>query len=152
MADRMTAAQLQAFYKADGDHSAPRQDREGPIHKAILQLLDLCLPGDAIYHHSPNELDMAGPEAARQIAKARKLGTKAGWTDIEIVWQGRFYGIEVKAPGGRLSQAQADIHAAMRRAGAEVAIVSSVTEMREVLNQWGLHCRRPSRSLELPLS
>ena len=55
--NRMTAAQLQAFYKADGDHSAPRQDREGPIHKAILQLLDLCLPGDAIYHHSPNELE-----------------------------------------------------------------------------------------------
>lgn len=142
MTSRMTAAQLQAFYKADGDHSAPRQDREGPIHKAILDLIDLVLPGDAIYHHSPNELDMAGPEAARQIAKARKLGTKPGWTDIEIVWQGRFYAVEVKAPGGKLSQAQAEIHAAMRRAGAKVATVSSITEMKEVLDQWGLLYRQ----------
>jgi len=142
MSNRMTAAQLQAFYKADGDHRAPRQDREGPIHKGILQLLDLALPGDAIYHHSPNELDMAGPEAARQIAKARKLGTKAGWTDIEIVWQGRFYGIEVKALGGRVSSAQAETHADLRRAGALVAVVSSVSEMREVLGQWGLLCRQ----------
>lgn len=142
MSNRMTAAQLQAFYKADGDTGAPRQDREGPIHKGILQLLDLALPGDAIYHHSPNELDMAGAEAARQIAKARKLGTKPGWTDIEIVWQGRFYAVEVKAPGGKLSRAQADIHAAIMRAGAKVAVVTSVSEMREVLDQWGLLYRQ----------
>jgi hypothetical protein len=135
--NRMTAAQLQAFYKADGDHSAPRQDREGAIHKAILQLLDLALPADAIYHHSPNELDMAGPEAARQIAKARKLGTKAGWTDIEIIWQGRFYGLEIKAKSPQ-SDAQKDIQRDLARAGAPYAVVRSVTEAEAILKQWGL--------------
>jgi len=138
MSNRMTAARLRAFYKADGDTSAPRQDREGPIHRAILDLLDLVLPGDAIYHHSPNELDMAGPEAARQVAKARKMGTRAGWVDIEIVWQGRFYGVEVKAPGGRVSSSQAETHADLRRAGAAVAVVSSVSEAEAVLKSWGL--------------
>lgn len=137
MTNRMTAAQLQAFYKADGDTSAPRQDREGPIHRAILQLLDLALPGDAIYHHSPNELDMAGPEAARQIAKARKLGTKAGWPDIEIIWQGRAYFLEVKADS-RQSDAQKDIQRDLVRAGASYAVVRSVTEAEAILKSWGL--------------
>jgi len=135
MSNRMTAAQLQAFYKADGDHRAPRQDREGPIHKGILQLLDMVLPGDAIYHHSPNELDMAGAEAARQIAKARKLGTKAGWTDIEIIWQGRAYFLEVKA-NSRQSDAQKDIQRDLVLAGASYAVVRSVTEAEEALKVW----------------
>jgi len=133
----MTAAQLQEFYKADGDTSAPRQDREGPIHRAILDLLDLVLPGDAMYHHSPNELDMAGPEAARQIAKARKLGTKPGWPDIEIIWQGRFYGLEIKADS-RQSDAQKDIQRDLTRAGAPYAVVRSVTEAEAALKQWGI--------------
>lgn len=133
----MTAYQLQAFYKADGDTSAPRQDREGPIHRAILDLLDLALPGDAIYHHSPNELDMAGPEAARQIAKARKLGTKAGWPDIEIIWQGRAFFLEIKADS-RQSEAQKDIQRDLTRAGAPYAVVRSVTEAETALKQWGM--------------
>jgi hypothetical protein len=137
MSNRMTAAQLQAFYKADGDTSAPRQDREGPIHRAILDLLDLVLPGDAIYHHSPNELDMAGPEAARQIAKARKLGTKAGWPDIEIIWQGRAFFLEIKADS-RQSEAQKDIQRDLARAGAPYALVRSVTEAEVALKQWGI--------------
>jgi len=137
MANRMTAAQLQAFYKADGDHRAPRQDREGPIQRAILEVLDLVLPGDAIYHHSPNELDMAGPEAARQIAKARKLGTKAGWPDIEIIWQGRAFFLEIKADS-RQSEAQKDIQRDLTRAGAPYAVVRSVTEARDALAEWGM--------------
>lgn len=136
MTDRMTTAQLQAFYKADGD-TRPRQDREGPVHRSILQLLDFALPRDAIYHHSPNELDMAGAEAARQIAKARKLGTKAGWPDIEIIWQGRAYFLEVKAEG-RQSEAQRDIATDLRRAGSPYAVVRSVTEAEEILKSWGL--------------
>lgn len=137
MTSRMTAAQLQAFYKIDGDTSAPRQNREGPIHRAILGLLDLALPADAIYHHSPNELDMAGPEAARQIAKARKLGTKAGWPDIEIIWRGRAFFLEIKADS-RQSDAQKDIQRDLARSGAPYAVVRSVAEAEAALKQWGL--------------
>jgi len=136
MTDRMTAAQLQAFYKADGD-TRPRQDREGPIHKAILQFLALALPRDALYHHSPNELDMAGAEAARQIAKARNLGTKAGWPDIEIIWQGHAYFLEVKARTMQ-SDAQKDIQSGLVRAGAPYAVVRSVVEAEAALKRWGL--------------
>jgi hypothetical protein len=137
MDNRMTAQQLKAFYKSDGDTRAPRQDREGPIHKAILQFLDMFLPDDAIYHHSPNELDMAGPEAARQIAKARKLGTKSGWPDIEIVWQGRIFFLEVKAKTNQ-SEAQKGIQSDLVRCGGLYAVVRSVDEAKEILTSWGL--------------
>jgi hypothetical protein len=138
MTSKMTAAQLQAFYRAEGDTGAKKQDREGPIHKAILQLLDLTLPPDAIYHHSPNELDMAGEEAARQIAKARNLGTKPGWPDIEIIWRGRAFFLEVKADKGRQSEAQAAIQVELGLAGAPYEVVRSVTEAELVLIRWGL--------------
>lgn len=137
MGDRMTAAQLQAFYKAEGDTSLPRRDLEGPIHRAILDLLALTLPPDAVWHHSPNELDMAGPEAARQIAKARKLGTRAGWPDIEIIWQGRAYFMEVKAES-RQSDAQKEVEEDLVRAGACYAVVRSVREAEDALMQWGM--------------
>lgn len=131
MSERMTAAELRA------SRQARRQDREGPIHRSIIQLLELCLPPDAVYHHSPNELDMAGPEAARQIAKARKLGTRAGWPDIEILHARRAYFLEVKADGGQ-SEAQKAVERDLWRAGASYAVVRSAAEAEAVLKSWGL--------------
>ena len=80
---------------------------------------------------------MAGPEAARQIAKARKLGTKAGWPDIEIIWQGRAFFLEIKADS-RQSDAQKDIQRDLTRAGAPYAVVRSVTEAEAALKQSGI--------------
>jgi len=135
----MTAAELRAMQAGQGTPTrAKRRDLEGPLHRSILHLLEMVLPPDAIYHHSPNELDMAGPEAARQVAKARKLGTKPGWLDIEIIWQGRAYFLEIKNPNGRLSDAQRELHPKLIRAGAAVAVVRSVTEAEATLKSWGL--------------
>lgn len=48
-----------------------RQDKEGPIHLAILRWLVEVLPDRAIIHHSPNEIDLSGKEIAKAIAKAK---------------------------------------------------------------------------------
>lgn len=146
MSDRMTTAQLHDLQRRRGQRGPtdtpdaptrlPRQNREGPIHHAILAFLYRVLPTNAVYHHSPNELDMAGPSAARQVAKARKLGTKAGWPDIEIIWQGQFYGLEIKAPGGRQSPAQKDIERAIKQSGGHYAVVRSVDEASKILQSW----------------
>lgn len=134
MSDRMTVAQLHALNRGA---RASRVSREGPIHKAIIELLDLSLPPDAIYHHSPNELDMAGPDAARQVAKARDLGTKPGWGDLEIIWRGGFYMLEVKADSSQ-SKAQKSIEADIKRAGGYYEIARSVTEAEAALRKWGM--------------
>ncbi|WP_412506172.1 VRR-NUC domain-containing protein [Roseovarius sp. SYSU LYC5161] len=138
MTDRMTAEGLRAYRAAEGDTRAPKSDREGPVHRAILQYLRHALPADALVHHSPNELDMAGSEAARQIAKARKMGTRAGWPDLEIIWCGRAYMLEVKAPRGRQSPDQRAVANDLERAGAEYAVVRSIEEVQHVISKWGM--------------
>src|SRR6056297_3576945 len=106
---RISAAEFQAM--AGGKAKATRTDQEGPLHKSILRFLQIALPPDAVLHHSPNELDMSGADAARQVAKARSLGTRKGWGDLEFVWRGRFYMIEVKHPNNTsgLSKEQAEV-------------------------------------------
>lgn len=146
MVERMTAAELIELQKGTGargvrdDGAAPvryRRDLEGPIHRAIVELLELVLPGDAIFHHSPNELDMAGPEAARQIAKAKGLGMRPGWGDLEILWRGRFYMLEVKADTSQ-STAQKQVESAVIRAGGLYRVVRSVGDAEEALKTWGM--------------
>ena len=136
MTDRMTAAQLVAHTNAQ--HRAKRVDHEGPIHRAILAMLDLRLPDDAVVHHSPNEVDMQGPKVAKAIAKARVLGTVKGWPDIEIIWRGRAYFIEVKAPKGTVQDSQARCHAILAVAGCPVIIARSADEAEAALRDLGV--------------
>ena len=136
MTDRMTAAQLVAHTNAQ--HRAKRVDHEGPIHRAILAMLDRLLPDDAVVHHSPNEVDMQGPKVAKAIAKARVLGTVKGWPDIEIIWRGRAYFIEVKAPKGTVQDSQARCHAILAVAGCPVIIARSADEAEAALRDLGV--------------
>ena len=112
MTQRMTAEQFRTTTKGK------RQDVEGPIHKGILELLRLYLPG-ALVHHSPNEMDMAGDAEARAraIARAASLGTVKGWPDIEILWRGQFWALEVKAPGNGPSPEQQAVGEAIEARG-----------------------------------
>ena len=117
---------------------SPRRDIEGPIHRAVLDYLRLALP-QARIHHSPNETDMSGPQAIRMVAKAKRMGTRPGWPDLEILpGNGRVYFMEVKAPKGRLSDHQADLMNWMIAVGYEVAVVRSVDDAKAAVRAWGL--------------
>ncbi len=118
----------------------PRRRRsvELPLHRSIYNFLLWKLPKDAAVHHSPNELDMAGEEAARQVAKATSMGTEKGWPDLEIVWRGRIYFIEVKPEGKGLTGEQPQCHAKLTKAGAPVAICHSIEEAEAALIEWGM--------------
>ena len=146
--DRMTAADLIAHQRKagkladtdgpDATTRAKRRDFEGPLHRAILMLMDMMMPKDAIWHHSPNELDMSGPAAARAVGKARQLGMVKGWPDLEIIWRERTYFIELKAGSGRVSDDQKDTHQRLLEAGARVETAYSVTEVEHILRKWGM--------------
>lgn len=138
MTTHMTAAALQEFYRNEGNTRAKREDREGPVHKAILQFLRLSLPRNAVVHHSPNEVDMQGRDAAWIVAKARGLGTVKGWPDLEIILDGRVYFIEVKAENGRQEDAQKAVQEGLALAGAPYAVCRSVDDAEAALKTWGL--------------
>lgn len=134
MTDRIRAADLKAALR-DTDGKQKRQDREGPIHLAILDLVRLMLPG-AVINHSPNETDMSGPQAARMVAKAKKLGMRPGYPDIAILWRGQFWTFEVKPPGAHPTSAQIECGRDIVENGGRWAVVRSVDEALRFLTMW----------------
>lgn len=110
---------------------------EATLHAAVAQYLNLALPADAIWHHSPNE----GKRGWRAQAAIKREGVRAGWPDIEIVWQGRVYFIELKAPKRNLSPAQKALHPRLRAAGALVMTCRTPEEVETILSLWGVPLR-----------
>lgn len=110
---------------------------EAQLQAQIATYLSLALPVDARFHHSPSE----GKRGWRSQAALKSSGFSAGWPDLEIVWQGRAYFLELKSEKGRVSPAQAECHAGLIAAGAHVAVVRSLDEAAAQLRAWGIPLR-----------
>jgi hypothetical protein len=113
-----------------------RRNLEGPIHSAILTYLRGQYP-QAVIHHSPNETDVRGPTIARAIAKQKMMGMLVGFPDLLMLHQGRLYTFEVKAEGGRTSEAQKVVGEAIAASGGFWAVVRSIDDVKEKMEQWG---------------
>lgn len=113
-------------------------DREGPIHRDVIEFLRLSLPG-AVIHASPNSFgDLSGPAIARQVAKAKRNGMVPGWPDIECFWRGHALFFEVKAGRNTTQDSQEQVGAALVGQGAKWAVVRSVDGAANCLRDWGL--------------
>ena len=53
---------------------------EDQLQYQVVTYLDVSLPNNCVYHHSPNE----GKRHINYINRLKKLGTKYGWPDLEI--------------------------------------------------------------------
>lgn len=113
--------------------------RRGPteeqVHRAVVQHLEhRAVPGVAFFH-----VPAGGFRTRAEAGIFRALGTKAGVPDILLFHRGRAYGFELKRDrGGRVSPAQAEMHARLRAAGVEVAVAHGLDEALEMLKNWGL--------------
>jgi len=58
-----------------------------------------------------------------------------GWFDIQFVYKGNVYLIEVKAPWGRLSDDQVFVHEAVKKHGVKPYILHSLDEAIEMLKE-----------------
>lgn len=70
-------------------------------------------------------------EARRSIANGRRMkaqGLRPGFPDLLVYRAGRHALLEVKAPQGRLSPAQAETHSELHRQGIAVFVVRSQDE------------------------
>lgn len=66
------------------------------------------------------------------------LGVVAGTPDVILIHEGRVYGLELKAPGGRATAAQIETIAAMEAAGAFTAIAEGLDRALAILEAWRL--------------
>jgi hypothetical protein len=149
MTERWTASQLLQFQLGNDPTAAQmqalpskvkRKDNEGPIHVAILEYLELVLPVWAVIHHSPNEMNLKADAKTKAIAQARakRMGMRPGWPDLEFVLDGRVYFLEVKAPDGVQSFDQEAVEIALLNAGAPYEIVRSIADTKRALQKWRL--------------
>ena len=112
-------------------------DSEDSVHLRIAQWLDLMLPPGSVWHHSPNE----GNRHVAFKVKQKRMGTKAGWPDIEIFVPGdqTLSGaslsifIEVKGRKGKATTAQAHIADKLELAGCYWQLCRSVDQVHEFL-------------------
>jgi len=113
-------------------------ETEDQLQMRISQWLDIVLPPGAFWHHSPNE----GKRHVAYKLKQKRMGTKAGWPDIEIFVPGDqtrvgnsiSIFIELKRPkGGKLSDNQAFVRDKLENAGCFWQLCRSIDQVEEFL-------------------
>ncbi len=112
----------------------PRNRPEQAIQRAVFQHMAIRGASDCFAFHVPN----GGLRSRIEASIMKGLGVRAGIPDIIAIKAGLTYALELKAPGGRLSPAQSEVHAALRAAGASVAVACGLDDTLRQLEAWHL--------------
>ncbi|WP_338928368.1 VRR-NUC domain-containing protein [Roseomonas mucosa] len=123
---------------------SPRLSPERQIQRTLFAKLTEALPLGSAVIHVPNE-DATGSAAYGQ-QKIRD-GMLPGCPDLLILVHGRAYWLEVKAPNGRVSDAQRRAHPRLRAAGSPVEVVYSVEDGLAAVREWGLLPHPPTPAM-----
>jgi hypothetical protein len=107
---------------------------EETLHKAVAQQARWSLARDCFWFHPPN----GGSRNVIEATKLKAMGTRAGVPDLVFVRHGKAYFIELKAPKGRVSEAQSGALTEIQRAGAPVAICRNLDDVLACWRKWGL--------------
>ncbi len=120
------------------------RDAEGPIQRAILHYLRATLPHGFLIQSTANK-----PRSRVQGAREKAMGAVKGWPDLAIYGPARYgatvWFAEIKAPGGKVSDAQKDVHDRLMGLGFNVRILRSVEDARKAVSDW----RLPSNDSEI---
>lgn len=111
---------------------------ENALHTNVALFLDQALPAGALWQHSMNE----GKRGPQYQAKLKAHGVRAGWPDIQVIYKGRSFFIELKRPAspgkkaGEVTKVQRDMHTCLEVAGTPVAVCHSLTEVANFLSAY----------------
>jgi hypothetical protein len=107
---------------------------EVQIHAAVVAHLRLRAKPDVLWTHPANG------ERRDKItgAKLKRMGVLAGASDLLLWHQGNSFALELKRPGGRLSEAQLEFMARFNDAGGHSASVEGLDRAIKVLESWNL--------------
>jgi hypothetical protein len=107
---------------------------EQAIQRAVFAHLAARSAPGVFAFHVPN----GGLRSRVEASIMKGLGVRAGVPDIIAVKDGRAYGLELKAPGARLTAVQRDTHVQLSEAGATVAVAYSLDNALAHLEAWAL--------------
>lgn len=111
---------------------------EEALQKAIVRFLGIALPPDSYMFATTNQ---RGTRKKFEMGILKAMGARAGVPDLIILHRGKFFGLEVKAEKGRLSDRQASAADLIVAAGGYFSVVRSVEEVERCLRAWGVILR-----------
>ena len=108
--------------------------REQEIQKAVFAHLRQRGAQNVFAFHPAN----GGYRRPIEAAIFRSIGVVPGTPDVICIKDGQVFGLELKAEGGKLSEAQRATIEAMRLAGAVVEVATGIDQALAALEGWGL--------------
>ena len=114
------------------------QPSEAQVHAAVVAHLRLRAKPGVLWLHVP----MGGARDAKTGAMLKRMGALAGASDLLLWHNGNSFALEIKAPGGRLSEAQLNFIARFNEAGGHSAVAIGVDRAVAVVSAWGLLIER----------
>jgi len=117
----------------------PRPPKEKDIENQILIYLESLRIPQFLFWKQPT----TGYFDARRSVYRKQVSRfcRNGVPDICCIHRGYFLGFEVKSKIGRLSEYQKEWHREAENAGALLAVVRSVEDVRQALRDWRRHQR-----------
>jgi len=111
-----------------------RRNPEAQIQRAVMaHIRARGVPGLFAFHPANG-----GWRSKIEAAILKGQGVVPGVPDVILIHDGRTYGLEIKAPGGRISENQIAAHSAMTQAGAYVCVAEGLDRAIAALEAWGL--------------
>ena len=121
---------------------AKRKHPEQIIQKAVANHLRVRGVPGLVWWHTPNGLYAGGKRNRKGIAIQgsimKGLGVRAGVSDIVAVHNGKIFALELKAPGGTVTEAQLEFLSDMERAGAYTCCAEGLDAALKTIEAWGL--------------
>jgi hypothetical protein len=113
---------------------SPLKASEQQIHQAVVHHLRQRGVKGLVFTHPPN----GGYRRPAEARIFKGLGVCAGAADLLVWCDGKSFALELKAPGGRPTEAQLTFLSDMERAGAFTALAESLDCALKTLEAWGL--------------
>lgn len=110
-----------------------RNNDEQKLQIALCNYVKYALP-EVLYFAVPN----GGAKSMVQGALLKKMGVKAGVSDMLFFWLGGMGAIELKAPNGRPSDSQIAFGEAWTKRGGNFVICYSLEDCETAFRAWGL--------------
>lgn len=107
---------------------------EDAIQRAVFQHLKARAAPNVFAFHVPN----GGQRKPIEAAILKGLGVTAGVPDIIAIKDGKAFGLELKADGGKVTPKQLDTMKAMALSGATVGVTHGLDEALQWLESHGI--------------
>jgi len=112
----------------------PRYRPEEAIQRAVFAHFAVRGARGVFAFHPAN----GGYRLPVEAAVLKGLGLVPGVPDVIAIYQGQCFALELKAPGGCVSEQQRAVIAAMEAAGATCGIAEGLDAALRTLESWGL--------------